>query len=123
MSKWKDQRAAEAKKEAPVPTLEELEAGFKEDFDELHNAFRDRAAKEQKRFMDVCDTGYYFTVCFSNRDQLIEFCESVGLDPDNMYMDGREFAKRIKRALKTPDTEYPKTQPFARDYVNRSMER
>ena len=128
MSKWKEAKEAEAKAaekkaEGKTPSLDELEGEMAERIDELHQAFRDRAKQEEKRFADVCDSDYYFVVCFSNNGQLNEFCESVGLDPNEIYIDGREFTRKIKKALKTPDTEPSKIQPFNRDYVARAMEK
>ena len=124
MSKWKEQKAAEAKvaekKKPEPPSLEQFEEGMASDIDALHQAFRDRAKQEEKRFSDVCDSDYYFVVCFSNNAQLVEFCESVGLNPDEIYIDGREFARKIKRALKTPDSEPARIQPFNKDYVARA---
>lgn len=132
MSKWRDQvqaeqKPAKGKKAQPAPepenpTLEEFEQEMADSMDQLHQAFRERAAKEQQRVLDVCDSNYYFVVCFSNAQQLTEFCESVKLNPNEIYVDGREFAKKINRALKTPDTDFPKTQPFNKDYVKRARD-
>ena len=125
MSKWKDQKAKEA--ETPVQEepqgLDEFEQSMSESIGELQNAFREKIVKEDKRVVDVVNCDYYFVVCFSNRDQLFEFCDSVGLNPNEIYIDGRQFAKKINRALKTPDTQFPKTQPFNKDYVKRAREK
>ena len=121
MSRWKDQQKTEkVQEETKIPSLEEFEEGMENEIDELHAAFRERYAKEQKRVLDVIDSNYYFVVCFSNHDQLNEFCDSIGLDPNAIYYDGREFARRINRALTTPDTTFPKVQPFGKDYVDRA---
>lgn len=124
MSKWKEAKEAEAQKTkktgTETPSLEKLEEEMAVRIDDLHQAFRDRAKQEEKRFADVCDSDYYFVVCFSNNGQLVEFCEGVGLNPDEIYIDGRDFARKIKKALKTPDTEPSKIQPFNRDYVSRA---
>lgn len=126
MSGWKEARAREAE-EARLkqdtkkkPSLKEFEDGMAEDLKNVREVFRERAEKENKRFADVCDSDYYFVVCFSNKAQLQEFCDSVGLNSDEIYVDGREFAKRIKRTLSTPDTDFPKIQPFNKDYVDRA---
>ena len=122
MSKWADQKAAEKakpKKREPQ-TLEEFEQATENGMEQLHQAFRDRAAKEEKRVLDVVNCDYYFVVCFSNREQLYEFCNKAGLNPDEIYIDGRTFARKINRALQTPDTKFPQTQPFNKDYVSRS---
>lgn len=128
MSRWKEQKEAEERKkqaqhQKEKPTLEEIEDGTLSEFDTLHEGFRERAAKENQRFYDVTNTDYYFVVCFSNNAQLVEFCESVGLNPDEIYMDGRQFAKKINRALKTPDTQFPKTQAFNRDFMERAVKK
>lgn len=125
MSKWKDQKEAEkTKQEEPqkIPTLKEFEESMDENARELHQAFRERAAREEQRVLDVVNCDYYFVVCFSNRKQLYEFCERTGLNPDEIYIDGRTFARKINRALETPDTDFPKTQPFNRDYAKRARE-
>lgn len=126
MSKWQEQKEAEkkqAKTEKPeVPTLETFENEMKDGMEQMHQAFRDRAAKEQQRIFDVCDADYYFVVCFSNKGQLVEFCEKMQLNPDEIYIDGKEFARRVNRALQTPDTKFPNTQPINRDYANRARE-
>lgn len=120
MSSWKQMRDDEEEVqqcEDPQSTLEEVEAAMRQEATDLQKAFRDRAKKENQRFQDVCDTDYYMTVCFSNRAQMEEFCESVGLDADEIFIDGREFARKIGKALKTPDSQFPKVQAFNRDYV------
>lgn len=126
MSKWKEAKAAEEarkQKEQKQPTLEEFEEGMASDIDELQKAFRERAQKEQQRFADVTNTDYYFVVCFSNYKQLVEFCDMLGIMPDDLYHDGREFARKMKKALSTPDTDFPKIQPFNKDYVARAREK
>lgn len=116
MSKWKDMHDEEVKaaqQEVQQPefeSLDEIETGFAEDMQELHQAFRDRAQKENKRFMDVTDTDYYFCVCFRSQEQMVEFCESVGIDPDQIYVDGKEFARKIGRAIKAHDPVLPRQQ-------------
>ena len=82
MSKWKEARQAEqkaAEKQNDIPSLDELEDELNEGIDTLQQAFRDRAEKEEKRFQDVCDSAYYFVVCFSNNAQLVELRQYIGL--------------------------------------------
>ena len=100
--------------------MEEFEDDMETGMEELHGAFRQRFEKEQKRVLDVCNADYYFVVCFSNKGQLDEFCSTVGLNPDEIYYDGRVFARKINRALKTPDTVFPKILPFSKDYTERA---
>ena len=135
MSRWKQQKEAELVKKLPKiedgeqaeiadapadgETLEDVERAFKEDLnvDEALTSFAERRSREAGRFRDVTDTSYYFTVCFTNLEQLVEFCESFGLDAQRMYFDGREIAKAFNKALKKPDTLRPKEQGISADYV------
>lgn len=131
MSRWREQRDAEMAAantqayEESSTTLEDVEKEFQESLkvDDALKAFAERRTKEKGRMHDICDTSYYFTVCFSNVDQLAEFCDSVGLDPDKMYFDGKEFAKAIGKAIKTPDLQLPKEQGISPEYVKMSRGR
>lgn len=128
MSKWKEMH-----KEAPppepekVPTLEEVEQSFSEQLDvdqkdeflQQLNASRD---KEKKYLKDISDTNYYFTVCFSNKAQLYEFCEKFGLNPDLIHMDGREVAKQFRKALETPDLRHPSKMRKSKDYEDLALD-
>ena len=127
MSKWKEQREAEERaareEEEKKATLKDFEDGVAGDLNTIQAAFRERMKNEEKRTKDVCDANYYFTVYFSNFDQLKEFCTNFNLDCNQMYIDGREFSKQLKKSLKTPDTEFPRTQPFNKDYVSRARDK
>lgn len=124
MSRWKEQKEAE-KKPTPKadPNLADFEKSSEEGMEQLHEAFRARAAREEQRVIDVVNCDYYFVVCFSNRDQLYEFCEKTGLNPNEIYFNGKEFARKMNRAISTPDTEFPKVQPFNKEYVKRAMDK
>ena len=133
MSKWKEQREAEAKAEAAKmqeeqnepQNLQEIEDSFKDAFntDKLLQTFAEKRYKEAGRMDDIIDTNYYFCVCFNNFNQLCEFCENFNLNPDDIYVDGKTFAKQMKRALLEPDIELPKTQGLNKDYLARSLDK
>ena len=101
-------------------SLEALEEESKQELDELAQGFRERMAAESKRFVDVCDSEYYCCVCFTTRDQKEEFLNSLGISPDERYIDGREIAKKIGRAIKSPDMAERNTRPFDKDFVRLS---
>lgn len=133
MSRWKEMKdkertdaikAAEAEEQEDFvyPTLEELETDLSNTLDDLDQAFRDRAHREKDRYAQTCDSLYYFTVYFSNREQMIEFCESFGMDYKQFYFDGRELAKRFRHALRNPDTQFSKIRPFNKDFVARARD-
>ena len=87
-----------------------------EELDAAKQSFARGCARRIKRFADS-DTEYWCCICFQNRDQREELMRRLGIAPDEKYIDGREFAKAIKRALKTPDMEMKRTKPFDRDYM------
>ena len=133
MSYWKEMKEAqrldtikaaeaEEKDDYVYPTLEELETDLSNTLDDLDQAFRDRANREKDRYAQTCDSLYYFTVYFSNRAQMIEFCESFGLDYREFYFDGRKLAEKFRRALRTPDTRFSKVRPFNKDFVARARD-
>lgn len=61
-------------------------------------------------------------MCFTSRAQKEEFLESLGLDPEEKYIDGKEFARAVKRPVKTSDLKFAKIGKGSRDYLDRVME-
>lgn len=100
--------------------LEELEKATLEELDEVKRGFRERTKQENERFRDVCDTEYWFCVSFNSRAQKEELLKKLGFDPDEKYLNGRDFAKKVNRALETPDMEFPKVRAFDKEYVGMS---
>lgn len=123
MGYW-DKRAP--KKEEPeveeVGTLEELEAATLEELGESEKGFRERMKQENKRFRDMCDTEYWFCVCFTSRGQKEEFLRKAGIDTDLKYIDGHDMAKAFRKSLKTPDLEFAQIRPFDKEYLDRSAD-
>ncbi len=126
MGYWdKKNKAEEVEEEEINPediTLLDYENACEESLGELESAFRNRIKQEDKRFADVTDSGYWFAVCFSNRKQREEFMESLGLPTDLRYVDGRELARAIKRPVKSPDTEFPRTTKGSKEYLRFVMD-
>lgn len=89
-------------------SLEKLEADCLSDISEAKKGFRDRLTKENKRFQDMCDTEYWCCVCFTSRAQKEEFLSKLGLDTDEKYIDGKQMARAVNRALETPDLQFAK---------------
>ena len=94
------------KTEKEEHTLEGAEKKDEEMLNDLQIGFKQRMQQEQKRFLDVCDTEYWFCVCFTSRDQKEEFLKSIGMNVDEKYIDGREFSKAVKRPIKTNDMKF-----------------
>lgn len=89
-------------------TLEQVESETLDELSKVEKSFRERMANENKRFRDMCDTEYWVAVCFTNREQKEEFLRSLDLPIEEKYIDGREMAGKINRAIKTPDLKFAK---------------
>lgn len=105
-----------------VGTMEELEESTIAELSEVEKGFRERMKQENNRFRDMCDTEYWFCVCFTSRAQREEFMKKVGLPTDEKYIDGREMAKAFRKSIKTPDLEFAQIQAFGKEYVDRAMD-
>lgn len=103
-------------------SLENLEAEGLEAVGDIEKSFRERMKQENSRFRDMCDTEYWFCVCFTSREQRNEFLEKIGIDPELKYIDGREMAKAYRKSIKTPDLEFAQTRPFDKEYIDRAMD-
>ena len=123
MSKWKElHNEAPAQPEPEEPAgMDAVEQGFEEQLDEALVAFKQKRETENKRFGDVTDCGYYFTVCFTSRAQMDEFCDTFGLDKDLRYHDGRQLSRTLGKALRTADPGIPKEKGRNKDYAARAM--
>lgn len=120
MGYWDKMTPVEA--EAEAVDLEQLEAEGLEAAGEIEQAFRDRMKQEKERYRDVCDSEYWFAVCFTSRAQRNEFLKKIGIDPELKYIDGHEMAKAYRKAIKTPDLEFAQTRPFDKEYLKRVRE-
>ena len=122
MSKWKEMKETTQPEPEEPMGMEAVEKAFDDQLDEALVAFKERREKEKTRFADVTDTNYYFVVCFSNNAQMAEFCEKFGLDISYKYYDGREVARKFKRALQTPDMATPREKGKSKEYTERAMD-
>lgn len=69
----------------------------KQEVSALLQAFRDRNAQEQKRFVNATDSEYWFCVCFRTRDEKEEFLRRFGLDElGDKYLDGERVAAKLR---------------------------
>lgn len=103
-------------------SLEALEGDCLKEMDEVSKGFRERMKAENERFRDMCDTEYWFCVCFTSRAQKEELLRALRMDPDEKYVDGREMAKAVRKALRTPDLEFAKVRPYDKDFSDRAMD-
>lgn len=115
-------QGGEETEEPEVTDLDGMEQVFNDEVDEIKQAFRDRMKAENKRFADVCDSAYWFCVCFKSRQQRAEFLEKIGLDPDLKYVDGKEMARAYKKEIESEDLKFPKIKPPDKDFSARTMQ-
>lgn len=121
MAYW-DKRETKRKEPEALPGLEELEDQTLDDLGEVEKSFRERMKTENKRFLDMCDTEYWFCVCFTSRAQKEELLKLLKMDVDEKYIDGRELAKAIKKELKTPDLTFAKIKGADKEFSARAMD-
>lgn len=123
MAYWdaREEIAEEVEAEGEM-SLDALEAEVAEELGEVEKSSRERMSAENKRFRDMCDTEYWFCVCFTSREQKEELLEKLGLPLDEKYIAGREFAKAVKAQLKTEDIKFARIKKPGREYAERSMQ-
>lgn len=103
-------------------SLEAVEGDILSELGDVEKGFRERMKAENKRFRDMCDTEYWFCVCFTSREQKEEFLRKIGLDVDEKYIDGKDMARAYRKSIKAPDMEFAKIQPFGKEYLDRVMD-
>lgn len=119
MGYWdKKQPKAPEVEEIDAIGLEELESDVEKELLDVEKSFRERMSVENKRFRDMCDTEYWFCVCFTSREQKDEFLRSLQLNPDEKYIDGKELARAVKRPIKTKDLEFARISKISKDYLS-----
>lgn len=123
MGYWEKKTPVETEnEEAEAVDLEQFESEGLEAVGEIEKSFRERMKQENSRFRDMCDSEYWFAVCFTCREQRNEFLEKIGIDPELKYIDGREMAKAYRKSIKTPDLEFAQMRPFDKEYLKRVRE-
>nr|DAI74436.1 MAG TPA: Regulatory protein E2 barrel, DNA BINDING PROTEIN.8A [Caudoviricetes sp.] len=125
MGYWDKKNAAnKGQEENPQEedTLEKLEKETLEELGDVEKSFRERMNAESKRFRDMCDTEYWFCVCFTSREQKEEFLKKIGMETDVKYIDGKDMARAYRKAIKTPDLDFAKVKPYDKEYCNRARD-
>lgn len=77
---------------------------------------------ENKRFKGMCDTEYWCCICFTSRAQKEEFLESLEFDGDLKYIEGKEFARAVKRPVKTEDLRFARIGKGSKEYLGRLID-
>lgn len=125
MGYWDKKNAAnkvQEESQQEEDTLENLEKETLEELGDVEKSFRERMNAESKRFRDMCDTEYWFCVCFTSREQKEEFLKKIGMETDVKYIDGKDMARAYRKAIKTPDLDFAKVKPYNKEYCNRARD-
>lgn len=84
----------------------------------LQQAWEDKKAKAKEAYANAFDSGFWFAVCFLNREQKDAFLTALGInleETDSQYLDGIDLAERLKIDL--PGDAYPKLRSSDRRLV------
>lgn len=83
---------------AEVEYTGDLSADSEAELQALDQAYRDRAAQEQKRRKLATDSEFWFAVCFESREEKEAFLKAVGAKRNihgDKYISGKAFAKLL----------------------------
>ena len=120
MGYWNDNEVNETKDDHIE--LEQLEIECLDELGDVEKSFRERMGAENKRFKDMCDTEYWCCICLTSRAQKEEFLESLEFDGDLKYIEGKEFARAVKRPVKTEDLRFARIGKGSKDYLSRLID-
>lgn len=121
MGYWNDDKPKKEEKNSHIE-LEQFESECLEELGEVEQSFRERMSAENKRFRDMCDTEYWCCICFTSRAQKEEFLGSLDFDGDLKYIEGKEFARAVKRPVKTADLKFARIGKGSKDYLGRLID-
>lgn len=121
MGYWNDDKPKKEEKNSHIE-LEQFESECLEELGEVEQSFRERMSAENKRFRDMCDTEYWCCICFTSRAQKEEFLGSLDFDGDLKYIEGKEFARAVKRPVKTEDLKFARIGKGSKDYLSRLID-
>ena len=117
MGYWNDNEVKETKDDHIE--LEQLESECLDELGDVEKSFRERMGAENKRFRDMCDTEYWCCICFTSRAQKEEFLASLEFDIDLKYIEGKEFARAVKRPIKTEDMKFARIGKGSKEYLSK----
>ncbi len=90
---------------ADVEYTGDLEADSRAELAELHRGFRERAAREDERFLLATDSEYWFCVCFKSRLDKDAFLAAAGLVViGDKYLDGYATARALGVPMPTSNS-------------------
>lgn len=83
-----------------------LEGAAEVELGQLETGFRQRLKTDMARKASATDSSYYFVVAFESGAQATAILKALGLQPDGLFVDGREMADRLGVQLPAADIPY-----------------
>ena len=121
MGYW-DKKAEQVveEREQPPMSLGTYEVLAEQKLEEDGEYLSRKMTEHKDRFDKVTSDGFWFCVYFNTDEQKEEFLQSIGLEKNCRYLDGREFAKSIGKALKTPNFDFGKEKLPVKEFKDRA---
>lgn len=119
---WADRKREEREESGDLLSMEETERLTADIVSDIDKGLKTKMAREKQRMKDVCDSAFYFVCCFTNQEQMLEFFDNFGIDPEK-YVNGVQLARALGKPLETPSTNFPKTRGIDKDFKKRAMKK
>lgn len=101
-------RASSEGRTGERPTPEDAERAAEDEVNEVLRAFKERAGREDRRFVDATDSEFWIAVCFQTREQKEEFLRKSGwINHGDKYLDGMRVAHEMGITLESPVPQVP----------------
>ena len=97
------QTAAALKSPATPETPAALESQAARVESDLLRSFKEKAGREDARYLDATDSEFWVAICFQTRAQKEEFLQKAGLESlGDKYLDGEAVARALGVMLESP---------------------
>lgn len=120
MGYWDKKSEKAVEQETPTMSLGQYEVLAEQKLEEDGEYLSRKMVAHKDRFDKVTSDGFWFCVYFNTDAQKEEFLQSIGLEKNCRYLDGREFAKAINRPLKTPNFDFGSEKLPVKEFKERA---
>lgn len=101
-------------------TAADFEKQAEEILEENANYLSRKIKEQTDRMNTVTSNGYWFCVYFNNDQQKKEFLRKLGMCETDMYINGRDFAKRIGQRIEKPDFDFGEEKKPVTEFQKRA---
>ena len=120
MGYWDKKSEKEAEESNPEMSLGTYEVLAEEQLEQDGEYLSRKMVEHKDRFQKVTSDGFWFCVYFNTDEQKEEFCQSIGLEKNIRYLNGKEFAKAIGKPLNTPNFDFGKEKAPVKEFKDRA---